>query len=223
MVPVAVVLGALAGATRLRKPLAWLGAASTAVLIVAAFTNLFVAPARKILRSDQPPASADAIVVLSAGVTGDGMLPQQAIDRLLKGIELARAGVAPRIVLTSERKRVGGKWVSTSGDQQKLVSMAGVEVVTTGVARSTREEAERVQTLARENQWARIVLVTSAFHARRACATFENLGLEVSCVPADSRDIAVNALAEPHDRVRAFAMWMYEMVGTARYRVAGWL
>lgn len=223
LVPVAAVLGALAGLTRLRKPLVWFGAASVALLLVVGFTNVIVSPVRTMLRSDPLPASADAIVVLSAGVTADGMLPQQGLDRILRGIELARGGVAPRIVLTRERKRVRGKWVTTSADQERLVSMAGVEVVTTGVSGSTREEALRVQALSRQGQWNRIVLVTSAFHARRACATFEKLGLEVSCIPADSRDVAVLTIAEPHDRVRAFAMWMYEAAGTARYRVAGWL
>lgn len=223
LLPVAAATGALAGLTRLRKPLVWFGAVSIALLLVTGFTNVIVAPARAMLRSDQVPASADAIVVLSAGATGDGMLPQQGLDRLLKGIELARAGVAPRIVVTTERKRVRGKWVTTSPDQKRLAPMAGVEIVTTGVSRSTREEAIRVKALAQEGKWSRIVLVTSAFHARRACATFEKLELEVSCIPADSRDVAVLTIAEPHDRVRAFAMWMYEMVGTARYKMAGWL
>ncbi|MGI9042910.1 MAG: YdcF family protein [Gemmatimonadaceae bacterium] len=223
ILPVAAALGALAGLTRFHAPLVWFGTVSTALLMVVAFTNLIVAPARAMFRTDPLPASADAIVVLSAGVTGDGMLAQQGLDRVLKGIELARSGVAPRIVLTRERKRVRGKWVTTSADQERLVSMAGVEVVTTGVSRSTREEALRVRALALEGQWTRIVLVTSAFHARRACATFEKLELDVSCIPADSRDVAVLTLAEPADRVRAFAMWLYEAAGTARYRMAGWL
>ncbi len=221
--PVAAGFGALAGLMRLRRPLVWFGAVSIATLLVVGFTSVVVSPAQAMLRSDPLPASADAIVVLSAGVTRDGMLPQQGLDRLLKGIELARSGVAPRIVLTRERKRVQGKWVTTSVDQERLAPMAGVEVIRTGVSRSTREEALRVQVLARGKGWTRVVLVTSAFHARRACATFEKVGLEVSCIPADSRDVAVLTLAEPHDRVRAFALWMYEMVGTARYRMAGWL
>lgn len=223
LVPAAAGFGALVGLTRLRRPLVWLGAASIVLLLVAGFTNIIVSPARAMLRSDPLPASADAIVVLSAGVTGDGMLPPQALDRILKGVELARGGAAPRIVLTRERKRVHGKWVTTSADQEKLASLAGVEVVITGVSRSTREEALRVQALASERRWTRVVLVTSPFHARRACATFEKVGLDVSCIPADSRDVSVVALGEPHDRVRAFGLWMYEMVGTARYRMAGWL
>ena len=65
--------------------------------------------------------------------------------------------------------------------------------------------------------------MTSPFHSRRACETFEKVGIAVSCVPADSRDLAVLNLTGPDDRVRAFSMWSYELAGTLRYWLAGWI
>ena len=67
------------------------------------------------------------------------------------------------------------------------------------------------------------MLVTSPFHTRRACRTFETVGLKVTCVPSDSRDIAIRRLAFPHDRLKAFGMWLYEAAGTIRYRQLGWI
>ncbi len=223
VLPFVVISGAIIGQTFLLRYLTWFAVALTLLLLVVAFTNVVEGPARAMLRSDAVPPSADAIVVLSGGVSADGMLPQQALDRVLKAVQLSRQGVAPLIVLTRERKRIDGEWVTTGSDQERIVSLAGTATVATGLASSTRDEALRVAHLARERGWKRVIVVTSAFHARRACATFEKLGLTVSCVPADSRDVAVMSLSEPDDRVRAFAMWSYELAGTLRYRAAGWI
>lgn len=222
-IPVALVIGALVGVTRFRRSLVWVGAVLVALLLIVAFTPVMEPAADRLIRRDRIPRAADAIVVLSAGVTLDGMLPQQGLDRILKGVELARAGVAPRIVLTRESKSWRGQVVTSDRDQSRLVAFAETPVITTGRTRSTREEALRVKEIAEREGWTRVVLVTSAFHSRRACETFEEAGLAVSCVPADSRDLAVINLIGPDDRVRAFAMWTYELAGTLRYWAAGWI
>ncbi len=221
--PLAATVGALIGQTFLLRYLTLLVGGFTVFLLVVAFTGVVEGPARGMLRRDAMPAAADAIVVLSGGVSADGMLPQQGLDRVLKAVQLSRQRAAPVIVLTRERKRVNGKWVTAGSDQERIVSLAGSPTIATGLASSTRDEAVRVARLARERGWKRIIVVTSAFHARRACATFEKVGLLVSCVPADSRDVAVLSLTEPDDRLRAFAMWSYEVAGTLRYRAAGWI
>lgn len=217
--------GAVLGVTRFRRAAVWLTVTLIVVFCSVAYTDLVRGPAQRLIRRDVLPSAADAIVVLSSGVTADGMLEQQGLDRLLRGIELARAGIAPRIVLTRERRRkVGGGWITSAGDQSRLIAMGGgTQVISTGLVTSTREEALRVAELARRNGWKRIVLVTSPLHSRRACATFEKAGLTVSCVPSDSRDIAVRTLQGPDNRLRAFGMWIYELAGTLRYRWAGWI
>lgn len=223
LLPVPLVLGGIIGATRFRQALGWVTSALLVLLLVVGFTPVMEAPTDRLIRRDVMPESADAIVVLSAGVTHDGLLPQQGLDRLLKGIELARSGVAPRIILTRELKKWGGRVITSDADQSRLISFAGTQVIATGRTASTREEALRVHDLAAKSGWTRLILVTSAFHSRRACETFEKTGLTVSCVPADSRDVAVVNLEGPDDRVRAFAMWSYELAGTIRYWAAGWI
>ena len=223
LLPVPMLLGGVLGATRFKWALAWVTSAMLLLLAVVAYTPVMEGPTDRLVRRDPVPASADAIVVLSAGVTLDGLLPQQGLDRLLKGVELARSGVAGRIVLTRELKKWRGRNITSDADQNRVVAFGETTVITTGRTASTREEALRVKDLAAKNGWTRVVLVTSAFHSRRACQTFEKAGLAVSCIPADSRDVAVSNLRGPDDRARAFAMWTYELAGTIRYWAAGWI
>lgn len=220
----AAVIGGGLGVTRFRKALVWIAAFLLIFLCGVGYTGAIREPVRRLVRSDPPPPQADAIVVLSAGVTPDGMLPQQGLDRLLKGLDLVKAGVAQRIVITRERKRVGDAWVTSEADQARLLALGGAaHVISTGTVTSTREEALRVAEMSRSRGWTRIVLVTSPFHSRRACATFEKAGVTLSCVPGESRDVAVKSLAGPETRVRAFGLWLYELAGALRYWQAGWI
>jgi len=216
--------GALLGLTRFRTWLLWTAVSLIAVLAVVSMTNIVVRPARSLIRVDPLPRNADAVVVLSAGVTGDGFMPQQGSDRLRKALELVRSGVAPTLVVTRERRLVEKVTVSTNADQDNLIGLAGIpSFITTHWVTSTHDEAVQVARLARQRGWKQIVLVTSPFHSRRACATFEAAGIQVSCAPAQSRDIAVRSLKDPDDRVAAFGMLIYEVAGMLRYRQRGWI
>jgi uncharacterized SAM-binding protein YcdF (DUF218 family) len=218
------ILGAIIGLTRLRRLLLFFSFSLLVLLGIVAFTNLIDAPARSFIRRDALPPQADAVVVLSGGVTRDGFIPQQGTDRLRKALELMRANVAPTLVVTRERIEAHSGEVSSVADQDKLIALAGVNsVLSTGWARSTHDEAAYVSAIAKRRGWSHVVLVTSAFHSRRACATFEKAGLRVSCVPADSRDVSVNTLETPRDRIEAFKMWIYELAGTVRYKQMGWM
>lgn len=218
------IAGLFLGVTRFRRMTAYVGALLLIALLVIAYTPAIVSPARKLVRRDALPASANAVVVLSAGVTADGFLHQQGLDRLLKGLQLVRGGFAPALVVTREQREVNDRKVTASRDQDSLAALAGVtHVIATPLEASTHDEAMAVAVIAKKAGWTRIILVTSPFHSRRACATFEKTGLEVSCVPSDSRDVAVRTMDTADDRVAAFGLWIYEMAATLQYRRKGWL
>ncbi len=217
------IAGGFIGVTRFRRVLAYVATVLLIGLAVVAYTPLFVSPARSLIRRDPLPTSANAVVVLSAGVTADGFLHQQGLDRLLMGLQLVRGGTAPILVVTREQREVHGRRVTAARDQDSLAGLAGVtNVIATPLEASTHDEAMAVALIARRSGWRHIVLVTSPFHSRRACATFEKTGLTVSCVPSDSRDVAVGTLDTADDRVGAFGMWIYEMAATLQYRRKGW-
>jgi len=222
--PVAIV-GAALGATRLR-PLLWISAAIVALLCVAvAYTPLVPTLAKPMVRRDPVPAHVDAIAVLSAGFTSDGMMRGETLDRLLTGLALVRRGVAPAVMVSRERSEYQGKVISDSVDQENLLALAkpAAQAIFVDSVFTTRSEALRMKAIAQARGWSTLAVVTSPMHTRRACATFEAVGLKIVCVPADVRDSGLNEGSTAQDRLRAFRWWLYETFASSSYRRRGWI
>lgn len=150
-----------------RKPIL-LAAAGVLVLVwLAATVRLVFFPA------EDAPGKADAVVVLSGSKH----------ERLDRGLELMRDGVAPTLVIsggfdprqpTASRLCHAGK-----GD--------GFDVLCfTPDPDSTRGEAQATGRLAAEHGWKRVLLVTSRFHVTRARMLFDR------CVDGDVDAVGVN-------------------------------
>lgn len=220
------IVGAVLSLTRRRwVPMATV-VALTVILLIAAYTPVIAGRAQSLVRNDPLPASADAIMVLSAGTNDDGTISPSAVDRLLSGLDLYNRGIAPVLMVSREAYFVYGHVVTSRADQERIISLlpdAMSHVVVAGITHSTRDEAMRVRDVFRARGWKRIVLVTSPFHTRRACATFEKAGVVVTCRASVSRDMAVGDLYGPIDRLRAFQVWLYETMGSIRYRQLGWI
>lgn len=221
---VCAIAGALIYPTRAR-PVVWAIAAGLAfMLVVVSHTQIMQSATRGFIRRDSV-SSVDAVVVLSSGVSDDELLDQQGTDRLLTGIQLVREGVARNLVLTSISAAGSTRTVYSAHDQRRIASLAGdsVNVFTTGFTANTHDEAVATRTIAAQRGWKRIALVTSPMHSRRACAAFEHAGLTVVCSPALARDLAINTLVRPSDRLRAFQLWLYESLAASEYKRRGWL
>lgn len=223
----AALLGGLLGVTRYRVILWLAGGALAALFAVIAFTPIIVQPTRAMVRSDpmpSPPLTLDAVVVLSGGLTTDGLVGYSGIERLLSGIRLARSTGTQSLVTTRVR-HPDNLEVTTDADQKRLVQLMGpgLRLFIVPDVFSTRDEALRVRELAAQRGWARVAVVTSPAHSRRACGTFEKAGLRVTCVPAESRELSFRNLTSAGDRIEAFQLWIYELAGTVNYRIKGWL
>jgi len=221
----AALIGAALGVTRLR-PLLWIFAGIIALIcIVVAYTPVVSSMARPLIRRDSIPAHVDAIAVLANGVTPDGMIGGEGLDRLLSGIMLARRGVAQAMLVSMERRAFNGTPVTDSADLRNLIALSGLEATTTFVDSvvSTRTEALRMRAIARANGWTTLAVVTSPLHTRRACATFEAVGFKVVCVPAAVRGSGLYPGSSAEGRLRAFRSWLYERFATDSYRRRGWI
>jgi uncharacterized SAM-binding protein YcdF (DUF218 family) len=221
----AALVGAVIGVTRLR-PLLWISAAAVALIcVVVAYTPVVSNLAAPLIRRDAVPNSVDAIAVLSGGFTPDGMMRSVTLDRLLTGLALAKRGVAPNLVVSRESKSFGGKVVSDSVDQHRILALAqpSAQVVFVDSVLTTRTEALRMKAVAQARGWSTVVVVTSPMHTRRACATFEAVGFRVVCVPADARDSGLPDGSIGADRLRAFQSWLYETFASSSYRRRGWI
>lgn len=120
--------------------------------LVACSAVLFVWP------SDDSPAHASAVVVLAGAKK----------PRLDKGLELMRRGVAPVLVISDG-------WDPTWPQANRLCAGHAPFRVYCFHANpySTRGEAENVSRMAQSHGWRSLVVVTSAYHVRRAKLLFD--------------------------------------------------
>jgi uncharacterized SAM-binding protein YcdF (DUF218 family) len=174
---------------------------------------------------------ADAIVVLSGGrVVAPGVAAVsewEDADRFYGGVELFKAGKAPRLVFT-------GGWLpwepkaNPEGEilteYAKALGVPAKDIVTTGVVVNTAEEAQAVAALLHRQaigtaQGAppRILLVTSAFHMPRAQRLFERAGLKVVPFPVDFKVSAGSELGSMDFLPSAGAMAQTEMAWREMY------
>ena len=206
---------------------AWLWSATGALVAInmlVAFTPIVRAPALHFVRSDTDSAHVDAIVVLSGAMNEDGQLKGPVLDRLLSGLAAARRQHVTAIALSVIEDRKGGRQVFSETDQRDLMALLAPDLTVQFVhdVASTHDEAIKFAALATKNGWHRVALVTSPLHTRRACRTFEMVGLPVQCIAAVSRDYALTRLGSANDRLAAFRDVVYESAATVAYRYHGW-
>ena len=221
----AAIFGALVGPTRLR-PLVWVPAGVIAAICIAvAYTPVVNALARPLIRRDALPTRVDAVAVLSMGLTPDGMMRSETLDRLLTGLSLAKRGLAPVMMVSREQRSFAGQLVSDSADLRNVATLANptARVIFVDSVVTTRTEAIRMGAIARANHWSTLAVVTSPMHTRRACATFEAAGLRVVCIPAAVRGSGLYPGANAEDRLRAFRSWLYEVFASSSYKSRGWI
>jgi len=145
----------------------------------------------------QEVPTAEAIVVLAGGrfnPTGNGLSQwtEPMVNRFEAGVELYLAGRAPLLLFTNGGVPWAGCFEPIESSIMALAEKRGVPrhaLVTTEKVKNTAEEvravAEALGRKAGEGNAGKIVLVTSAFHMRRATLLFERAGFEVIPFPTD--------------------------------------
>jgi uncharacterized SAM-binding protein YcdF (DUF218 family) len=219
-------LGAVVGLTRAAVVLWVVTAAALVGFCTIAMTSFVtrVLPTSAMVRRDSLPAQPlDAVVVLSGGITPDGMLIPEALDRLLTGLALMRDSVAPVLVVTEPRRSRQG--VTAAADQARVRALVArpFPMLMVDSVHTTRDEAVNAWRLLSARNAKNVAVVTSPLHTRRACATFEQVGFVVTCVPAISRVYSVTGADNGGDRLTLFREWLYERAAWFEYRSRGWL
>lgn len=193
-----------------------LGGATLAAFAICAFTPLPNALCRREVAVD-PPRPAQAIVVLGADMTREGMLSASSLRRALEGILLYRRGMAPWLVFLGPRNTSGH---SQSEARAALALECGIpaSAILTGEGMwTTRDEAEGVKALLAPKGARTILLVTGALHMGRARRLFESAGFEV--IPAPLRDASCEAVG-PEVRLGLTMSLAQEYLARAYNRVA---
>lgn len=218
--------GVAVGASRLHRSLVIILALAAATVVVVTQTSVSNAVASRWIREDRFPDSAlPAAVVLSAGLNPNNTISGEALDRLITGLELVRAGRTRMLVTTTVAMNFPDGLVTSTLDQSRIVALfqGSASWIRTRQGESTRDEALTSAELLFPRGIRRIAVVTAPMHTRRACSAFEAVGFSVTCVPARSRAPGGGTPGSwPRDRLTVFGDWVYEVVGTAKYQARGW-
>jgi uncharacterized SAM-binding protein YcdF (DUF218 family) len=196
-----------------------IGLATVLLFVAAAFTPVTSALTRR-LAVPSRPGHAQAIVVLGAGVSDDGLLNGSSIRRVLTGMLLHRRGLAPLLVLLGPAYRGTRPEAAIRAELAGELGIARDAILTVEDAWNTREEARRVRAALAPRGITRILLVTDSQHLVRAVPLFERQGFEVSPVGADEISPAAR---KPEDRLALGRRLAAEIAARAYHRLAGYL
>ncbi len=133
----------------------------------------------------QPLDRAEAILVLSGSAAY--------VERTQKAAQLFKGGIAPKIFLTNDGTKAG--WSKREKRNPPYVELAEQSLIGQGVpaenieilptvTEGTHDEAELLAKTAKERNIKSILLVTSAYHTRRALWTFEKT-MQYNDVPVE--------------------------------------
>jgi uncharacterized SAM-binding protein YcdF (DUF218 family) len=134
----------------------------------------------------------DAIVILGGGAYNTGILKEDSTKRMLTGFVLHKQTSLP--IILSGGASIGA--LPEAEIMKGLLLTLGVDkgkIYTDVNSKDTEENAQEVKKLCERLGCRRVVLVTSAYHMRRAVLAFQKAGLEVVPYPTDfKRDMKYN-------------------------------
>ncbi len=238
LLPTVWLLALLVAALWARQPRRWLLAAlglfvvSTNPLLV---NELLLAWERPPVPLAALPRRADAAVLLT-GITQVRKSPHDRVylgagaDRFTSALWLYRAGRVRRIIVSGGSGAVQTAAHTEADDLTTLLRLAGVPnsaIIREEKSRNTRENALFTKQLLAPGQDT-LILVTSAFHQRRAVGCFAKVGLQPIEFPADYRStdrrLTPEAWLVPSPEALAnFSLLTHEVAGWLIYKVMGYL
>jgi uncharacterized SAM-binding protein YcdF (DUF218 family) len=178
----------------------------------------------------------DVAIVLT-GITNSTKQPrdrtyfEKGADRIMHTLQLYKAGKVKKILITGGSASLSGQKQTEAGELATFLRMAGVpdqDVILEVQARNTRENALfSAPILKKRFPGQRYLLVTSAFHMRRAEGCFLKAGIQVDGFSTDfytyQRSFTPDKWLLPSEG--AFGKWgtlIHEMVGYLVYKVTGY-
>jgi uncharacterized SAM-binding protein YcdF (DUF218 family) len=222
---------------------------STALLIIFLSSNSWTSHwlVQSLEWQNIPPSelpTADAIVVLGGG-TRSAAYPRPDVDftdagdRVWYGANLYRAGKAPKIIVSGGRIDWQGNGSPEAEDLTKLLIKMGVpktDIIPEGKALNTRDNAVYTKEILQQNNFLKILLVTSAMHMPRSMAIFKKLDINAIAAPTDYRisqleidqpslqlESAILALLPNEEDLSLTTSAIREYIGILVYKLKGWL
>ena len=141
---------------------------------------------KHILTTESIPEDADfdCILVLGCGVYSNGKPSPMLTDRLRRGVELYKAGVAPKILMSGDHGRVNYDEVNTMRNYALEQGIPEEDIFMDHAGFSTYESMYRARDIFCAKK---ILIVTQEYHLYRAVYIANRLGLEASGINSDYR------------------------------------
>lgn len=143
----------------------------------------------KYLISDEnaPEMEADCILVLGAGLKADGTPNHMLQDRLNKGIELYKAGAAPKLLLSGDNGQEEYDEVNAMKDYALNAGIPSEDIFLDHAGFSTYESMYRAKDIFLVKK---AIIITQRYHQYRALYTARGLGIEGFGVISEPRSYA---------------------------------
>jgi uncharacterized SAM-binding protein YcdF (DUF218 family) len=192
------------------------------LVLLVGFTPVVPMIGRHLVRDDGPQP-VDAVAILGAGSSPEGLVSPEGVARMLSAFARVGPGDSTPMTVSIIRWQLSDS-VTTTRDVQALIALVGGRrVIFLRDVFSTRDEALAVQTIAKARGWRRIAVVTSPSHSGRACRTFEVVGLPTACWPSQEREARVASASTVTERLLAGEAVFYELAGWLLYKARGWV
>ncbi len=123
---------------------------------------------------------ANAIIILGSGVNKDGSLPPIAVQRVNKGMELFKKGLAEKIIVSGKKPfRKKPLLISEARAMANYLKEKGIpekNIILEEESQDTLENAFFTKTrILKPNKWNKIIIVTSDFHMSRTKYLFKKI------------------------------------------------
>ena len=171
----------------------------------------------------------DVVIVLGGGLAKPAHIGPTG-DRVMQAERLWRAGNVQSIIVTGGNLLWSRSSATDTRFAAELLQAYGVppdSIIVESNSRNTHENAINTAAIWREQHFRSGLLVTSAFHMRRALASFRKVGLDVAPWPADLPDQypLVNSVFDflpDAGALQRTTIALTEWLGLVVYRLHGW-
>ncbi|MEM9833918.1 MAG: YdcF family protein [Bacteroidota bacterium] len=153
-------------------------------------------------------------------------------DRILHAVQLYREGKIKKILLTGGSGKLLVDSIPEAVSLQRILRNAQVpeaDILVEAASRNTRENALNSWKVLQENGiTSKVLLITSAYHMRRAKACFEKVGVPIDIFPVSMRSQEIQFTPDwliiPNSgAIGNFEVVIREIVGTVAYWVVGYV
>ncbi|MDF9795842.1 uncharacterized SAM-binding protein YcdF (DUF218 family) [Catalinimonas alkaloidigena] len=213
----------------------------TGLILLLLFTNYMIGNAL-VRWWEIPPTPLNELPAYQVGIVLGGITSDKdprdrvhvsgAADRILHAIHLYREGKIDKILISGGSGKILKDDIPEAELLKKILLLSKVpekDIMIEASSRNTRENALFSAKILNENyKPERFLLITSAFHMRRAKACFEKVGLEVDTYSVDMRgnefEFTPDELFIPTSTaIGSWEVVIRELTGMLAYKISGYI